>query len=215
MLKAAKRLYSWVVQSFAALAPAEAFSARAREENAYGWRRWAASLLAIHQPVRMIALDCPWWNVRATARIEKFLAARPGARVFEYGAGASTAWLALRASEVISVEHHSGWHTALGKLIADHANVTLWHRDLEGDGYVGAIRDAGGQFDLIVVDGRRRVECLAAAQPFLKPDGLILFDDTGRRRYRRGIAASGMAEERHFGLAYCVPYPDFSSILHG
>lgn len=214
MLQAAKRLYSSTLQAIAAIPALEAFAHRAREDDAYGWRRWTASLLAIHQPVRMIALDFPWWNVAATRKVAEFLAARADARVFEYGSGASTAWLSKRASEVISVEHHAGWHEALGKLIADRANVRLWHRDLAGDAYVHAIAEAGGQFDLIVVDGRRRVECLNAALPYLKPDGIVLFDDSGRRRYRAGIKACGLVEERHFGRSYCVPYPDFSSILH-
>lgn len=213
-MQAAKQLYSTCVQGFAKLAPLEAYADRAKDADAASTQRWLASLLAIHQPKRMIALDCPWWNVAATGKVERFLAARAGARVFEYGAGASTAWLARRAGEVTSVEHHAGWHGALGTLIAEHKNVTLWHRELEGDGYIDAIAEAGGQFDLIVVDGRRRIECLTRAIPFLKPDGIVLFDDSGRGRYRAGIAGCGLIEDRMLGRSYCVPYPDYSSILH-
>ena len=213
-MQAAKQLYSTGVQALAALPQLEAYAVQAKNADAASMRRWLASLLAIHQPKRMIALDCPWWNVAATGKVERFLAARPDARVFEYGAGASTAWLARRAGEVISVEHHAGWHGALGPMIADHRNVTLWHRELEGDGYIGAIAEAGGAFDLIVVDGRRRVECLAQAIPFLKPDGIVLFDDSARRRYRAAIAGCGLKEDWNYGRSYCVPYPDASSILH-
>ncbi len=214
-MQAAKQLYSTGVQTLAGLAPLEAYAARAKDAAPDSTRRWLASLLAIHQPKRMIALDCPWWNVAATGKVDRFLAARPGARVFEYGAGASTAWLARRAGEVISVEHHAGWHGALGSMIADHRNVKLWHRALEGAGYIGAIAEAGGAFDLIVVDGRRRVECLAQAIPFLKPGGIVLFDDSARRRYRAAIAGCGLSEDWNYGRSYCVPYPDASSILHG
>lgn len=209
----AKRLYSSTAQAIAGLGPVENFSTRARTEDAYGWRRWAASLLAIHQPKRMIPLDCPWWNVAATREIAEFLGARPHARVFEYGSGASTAWLARRAGEVISVEHHQGWHALLGSLIPEFDNIDLRHRELEGDAYVGAIDEAGGLFDVIVVDGRRRVDCLARAIPHLKPGGIIVFDDTGRSRYRAAIRSCGLNEVRHFGLSYCVPYPDFTSLL--
>lgn len=213
-MRAAKQLYSTGVQALAGLPPLEAYAAQAKNADAASMRRWLASLLAIHQPQRMIALDCPWWNVVATGKVERFLADRPAARVFEYGAGASTAWLARRANEVISVEHHAGWHHALGRLISDCTNVTLWHRELEGADYIGAIAEAGGQFDLIVVDGRRRIECLAQAVPFLKPDGIVLFDDSARRRYRTGIAKCGLKEDWNYGRSYCVPYPDASSILH-
>ncbi|MDP3906898.1 class I SAM-dependent methyltransferase [Novosphingobium sp.] len=211
----AKRLYSSSAQALAAVPVLEAFSNRARVDNAYGWRRWSASLLAIHQPQRMIPLDCPWWHVGATREVAEFLALRPGARVFEYGSGASTAWLARRAHEVISVEHHGDWHKLLSPLVAGFTNARLWHRELAGEDYIGAIAEAGGQFDLIVVDGRRRIECLERAIPFLKPGGIVLFDDSGRKRYRAGIARCGLREHRYFGRSYCVPYPDFSSILHG
>lgn len=211
---AAKRLYSTSAQVLAGLPPLEAFLARAQGEDAYGWRRWAASLLAIHQPQRMIALDCPWWHVEATREVAALLAARPQARVFEYGSGASTAWLARRAAEVISVEHHADWHKLLAPLVAPFANVQLWQRDLAGDDYVAAIDAAGGLFDLIVVDGRRRIDCLTHALPHLKPGGIVLFDDSGRSRYRAGIAQCGLTEQRFFGRSYCVPYPDYSSILH-
>lgn len=212
---AAKRLYSSSAQALAALPPLEQFLTRAQGEDAYGWRRWAASLLAIHQPQRMIRLDCPWWHVEATREVAAFLAARPGARVFEYGSGASTAWLARRAGEVISVEHHADWHRLLSPLVAEFRNAQLWQRELEGQDYVAAINEAGGQFDLIVVDGRRRIDCLTHALPHLKPGGIVLFDDSGRNRYRAGIAACGLKEKHFYGRSYCVPYPDHSSILHG
>lgn len=213
-MQIAKQVYSSSAQAIASLPVLEGFWRGAASADPSGMHRWFASLLAIHQPERMIPLDCPWWNVEATAEIDAFLKARPDARVFEYGSGASTAWLARRAREVISVEHHAGWHARLGQLISDRTNVRLWHRDLATTGYVNAIAEAGGTFDLIVVDGRDRNACLAQAIPFLKPDGVILFDDTGRRRYRAAIKHCGLKHRRHFGRSYCVPYPDFSSILH-
>lgn len=185
------------------------------QASAYGWRRWVSSLLAIHDVERMIELDLPWWNVAATRAVEEHLKRRRNARVFEYGAGGSTAWLARRAGEVFSVEHAAGWHKLIGGLLAASDNVTLSHRELSGEGYVGAIHEAGGKFDLIVIDGRRRLECLDRARAHLAPQGLILFDDSGRTRYRKGIANCGLQERRYFGRSYCVPYPDFTSVLYG
>src|SRR5690606_35996609 len=103
--------------------------------------------------------------------------------VFEYGAGASTVWLALRAGEVVSVEHHAGWYETIAPLVGRSSNATVWHRQLEDEDYVGAIAEAEGKFDLVVIDGRRRVECLNRAISRLAPGGVVLFDDTGRRRY--------------------------------
>lgn len=210
-----KRSYSGFMHILAGLGPVEKLTDEARNSDAYGWQRWGASLLAIHDIDRMIALGLPWWNVAATREAEAWLRARPGARVFEYGAGASTVWLARRAGEVISVEHHADWRRRLEPVVAPFANSQVWQRDLAGDAYIGAIDEAGGLFDMIVVDGRRRTECLARAVPHLKPGGLILFDDSGRRRYRHAIETCGLPEQRHFGRSYCVPYPDYTSLLRG
>lgn len=180
-----------------------------------GFRKWLASLTAIYQLDRMIRLDIPWWNVAATVEVEAFLEARPQARVFEYGSGASTAWLARRCGTIVSVEHDEGWRERVAAAVAPHENCTLVHMPLEaGDArYACAIAEAGGPFDLVVVDGRNRAECLRAAIGHLAPRGIILFDDSGRRRYRPAIADSALVETRHFGRSYCVPYPDYSSIL--
>lgn len=214
-IELAKGYYSASVQAISRLGPVEQYIADARESDPQSLSRWTASLLAIHQPERMIALDCPWWHVGATASVAAFLEARPDARVFEFGSGASTAWLARRARQVISVEHHAGWCDRLRPLLAGFANASLIHRDLSEGGYVDAIAEFGGEFDLIVVDGRQRIACLERAKPFLKRGGMILFDDSGRSRYRKGIKSSGLTEQHFFGRSYCVPYPDHTSILRG
>lgn len=215
MMQLVKRSYAGVMHMIANLGPMEKLAEDARHSDEYGWRRWSASLLAIHDIERMIALGLPWWNVAATREVAEFLRGRPKARVFEYGAGASTIWLARHAAHVTSVEHHAEWHQRLTKEVAHFPHIQLLHRELEGDSYVGAIDAAEGPFDLIVVDGRRRTECLARAIPHLAAGGIILLDDSGRRRYRRAIENCGLEERRYFGRSYCVPYPDFTSILYG
>lgn len=215
MMQLVKRSYAGVMHAIADLGPMEKLTAEARRSDEYGWLRWAASLLAIHDIERMITLGLPWWNVAATREVAEFLRARPNARVFEYGAGASTIWLARHAASVASVEHHAEWHQRLTKEVARFPHIQLNHREIDGDAYIGAIEEVGGVFDLIVVDGRRRTECLARAIPHLAPGGIILLDDSGRGRYRSAIRNCGLNERRYFGRSYCVPYPDFTSILYG
>lgn len=215
MMQLIKRSYAGAMHAVGRLGPVERLANGARESDEYGWRRWTASLFAIHDVERMIALGLPWWNVAATREVAEFLRARPNARVFEYGAGASTIWLARHAASVTSVEHHVGWHQRLTREVARYSNIRLDHRELGGDAYTGAISEIGGMFDLIVIDGRRRAQCLARAIPHLAPGGVILFDDSGRSRYRAAIRHCGLKERRYFGRSYCVPYPDFTSVLHG
>ena len=214
-----KRRYVDLMHGLGGIEAVAQFSQIETTDDRYGWRRWFASLFAIYDTERMIVLDLPWWNVKATHEVEQFLASRPGARVFEYGSGASTVWLAKRAREVISVEHDRPWFDKFVRQTAPHDNVSLMHRSIADGptGYVAGIEEVGGQFDIIVVDGRHRSACLARSVSHLKPGGMVLFDDSGRTRYRAAIQSCGLAEDRYYGLSYCVPYPDYTSLLrqHG
>jgi hypothetical protein len=195
--------------------------------------RWARSLFAIYDIDGMIALDLPWWTFDAIDEVAAFLAARPKARVFEYGSGASTVWLGRRAAEVFSTEHDASWYPIVsGKLTAmPHVRLRLvppdavrdpdprygsqkpgW-RDRSFRAYVHAIDDVDGVFDLIIVDGRARPACLAHAAARLAPGGMIVFDNSRRGPYREAIAASGMRARNLEGLAACLPYPDSTTLL--
>jgi hypothetical protein len=201
------------------------------------WARHVRTLFAIHDLDDMISLDLPWWTYRAAERVEEFLGEREGkARVFEYGSGASTLWLARRAGEVHSIEHHAGFAEFLAERVAEYSNVDLrhiparpaglvvvassrrlGHRNLDFADYVQAIDAVDGEFDVIVIDGRARIDCLRRALPRLVPDGMIVFDNFDRRRYRRGIRLDGLLDglnaERLRGAAPCLPYPSVTALL--
>src|SRR5690606_1268935 len=125
-----KRAYVECLHTLAAVPPIENLMDRTARNDAYGWRRWAAPLLAIYHVVKMVTLGLPWWNVTATREVEQYLASRLSVRVFEYGAGASTAWLARRATEVVSVEHDPVFIAAFQPTLARFHNVTLIERPI-------------------------------------------------------------------------------------
>src|SRR3546814_17236414 len=70
-----------------------------------------------------------------------------------------------------------------------------------------------GLFDLIVIDGLGRTDCVSAALPHVKPDGLILFDKAGRRRYRATLESCRLPRLLTSGLTACLPYPDPTLLL--
>jgi len=193
------------------------------------------SLLAIHDVEDMVRLDVPWWTFPAIDAVGAFLAAGDGrVKAFEYGPGASTFWLARRCRSVAFVEHDAPWWGTFGPMVGGLANASgrlvepapppagtaprvASQRDgwkgLEFAPYVEAIRDAGGPFDLIVIDGRARSACLEEAPRHLAKDGLVVFDNSERRRYRRALEASPLAATPHPGLAPALPYPSRTTIL--
>jgi hypothetical protein len=197
------------------------------------------SLLAIYDLERMVALGLPWWTYGAIEEVDRFLAAREGkARVFEFGAGASTLWLAERAGEIHSVEHDLAFVEMLEPRLKPLENVHLRPVaavPIEGDAgpagdapltsgragyegqdftdYVAAIDAVGGPFDLIIVDGRARDACLRAAVPHLADDGVILFDNAGRDRYQPAIRGCGLDVDVKAGWAPSLPYREATALL--
>jgi predicted O-methyltransferase YrrM len=195
--------------------------------------RQARTMFAIHDVGDLSKLDLPWWTYPAIAEVDDFLAEKEGAaRVFEYGSGASSVWLGRRAKQVHSVEHHGDFVQFLHSALSDVRNVNLrhvvapqrgddarvqsqrhGHAGLDFADYVASIDEVGGLFDLIVVDGRARAACLRQAIPHLAPDGIVVFDNSNRPRYREAILTSGLRVTRHRGWVPSLPYQSETAIL--
>lgn len=194
--------------------------------------RHLRTLFAIHDVAELARLDLAWWSYPAMRQVEQFLAARPSPRVFEFGAGASTLWLARRASEVHSVEHDQAFAARVRELLDGTERVSLHavaptpataattvrsgrrgHQDLDFADYVATIDQVGGMFDLVVVDGRARVECLNRALDHLEPGGLVVFDNIRRRRYREVLRRPGLRVELLRGATPALPYPTTTGLI--
>ncbi|MBY4383330.1 class I SAM-dependent methyltransferase [Rhodococcus fascians] len=154
------------------------------------------ALWAQHRHKSTLELRLPWWNYATIEAVKAFLPSH--ARVFEYGGGGSTLWLHDLGARLTSVEHDSDWYAVLRETLP--AECMLIHRPaaqvgvtgsestpgLFYDAYVHAIDEASdGTFDLVIVDGRARVECIAAAKGKVTPGGFLLLDDSDRTQYRR------------------------------
>jgi hypothetical protein len=107
-------------------------------------------------------------------------------RVLEFGSGYSTAFFSSLVREVVAVEHDSKWLGLVRSLTEGVSNVQLVQVPL-GPKYTQAAADVGGTFQIILIDGRMRVECALQSLPFLASDGVIIWDDSARHRYQDGI----------------------------
>ena len=191
---------------------------------------WWLSLFAVHDIDAMIQLDVPWWSYSAIDEVESFLARRPNARVFEYGSGASTIWLAKRAKQVISVEHDQEWFSIISDRSISTTNIHLklakpdseYNADFISKraigysfkDYVTEIENAGGVFDLIVIDGRARVACLQYALRYMAPGGMIVFDNSGRNEYRHALSGVKADLNTYRGRVPALPYPDQTTLIY-
>lgn len=197
-------------------------------------RFWLGSQFAIYDAARLAQMDTPWWSLPAIRRVESWIAGRNGqVRVFEYGTGASTAWLARRCSQVVSIEHDAGFaHAIAPTLQRDNVELRLaepqratgipnagsgrrGYEDCDFSAYVNSIANAshGGVYDLIVIDGRARAACLAIARKHLADGGLIVFDNSNRRRYQSALIAVTEPLVRCRGWAPALPYRTETTLI--
>lgn len=132
---------------------------------------------------------------------------KPRDRVFEYGSGGSTVFLASLGVQLVSVEHDEEWYKEVSRRLADLAEGTVDYRFVppgEGecrgsDGYKSAIplyskRNFGKYaktiaefpndwFDTLLIDGRVRVDCAKEGLPKVKQGGYVVLDNSKRERY--------------------------------
>lgn len=194
---------------------------------------WVRSLLSIYDLEDLLPYDVPWWTFEASDRVAAFLATRPDARVFEWGSGASTAWLSRRARSVTSVEHDAGWAEIVRPVLSVNTVVHVVEpvpatgrteqelsekpgfEGLDFAPYVDAVDDSEGSFDLVVVDGRARAACFRRAITRLRPGGVLVFDNVDRRRYRDAIAASPVPVDVEWtrGRTPALPYPTRTALV--
>jgi hypothetical protein len=174
---------------------------------------WLKSL-ALKMPVDAEGRPLPWYSYP----IVDFLARRiaPHMDVFEFGSGNSTLWWAERVQSVVAVEHHPQWAVKMAGRIPE--NVALHQVPLEEDGeYCRTAQRTRQKFHIIVIDGRDRVNCARNCLSALRDDGVIVWDDSQRTRYRRGhrfLARRDFKKLEFVGLGPMDPTPRETSIFY-
>ena len=94
-----------------------------------------------------------------------------GNKVFEYGTGYSTIWWQNKNVDYHAVEDNKQWHD----MIEDKTNIEYkpgHHK------YIESIYKYDFKFDVIVIDGVVRFDCIKPALEKIKDDGIIIFDNT-------------------------------------
>ncbi|MFH1968574.1 MAG: hypothetical protein ABIJ84_04255 [bacterium] len=106
--------------------------------------------------------------------------------IWEWGTGSSTLWLARKANSVYTVDSSIKWKKKIKKWssLYNLKNIHFLLFDLDNPLYCDAILSSEYQPDLIIIDGKKRVECFNRAISKLKPSGFIMVDDIERCCYK-------------------------------
>jgi hypothetical protein len=169
-----------------------------------GWQRSVEASF----PVDRNGNALPWFTYPALFFLQKRIV--PEMHVFEYGCGGSTLWWSQRVARVISCEHDLEWLHLIKERAP--ANVRFIHRALTPEGsYTGAILEYPAQFDIVVIDGRQRVQCAKNSLTALVERGVLIWDNTDRFRYKEGIDFLINSGFKHLDFAGDGPINAFRS----
>lgn len=94
--------------------------------------------------------------------------------VFEYGMGASSIWWAKKCKKLYGVESNKEWFDAVHEKIGDISELDFTDTAAR---YVNSIYRYGIQFDIVVVDGIERDDCISKAVDMVKKGGILIVDN--------------------------------------
>ena len=138
----------------------------------------------------------PWIVPGAITFLRQFTAEHPGCDVLEFGGGASTIWFLGQGCHVVSFEAKLVWRELILDAAANRDIVTeaqaarLDLREWQDD-VPGRLGDwfPLDSFDVVLIDGPLRRECLVRSAPLVRPDGVLMLDNSGRRYVQRPYCA--------------------------
>jgi hypothetical protein len=144
---------------------------------------WMQSLSA-KKPIDHNGKPIPWMNYPVVRILQERLT--KDLNLFEFGSGYSTLFYAKKVKAVTSVEYDEKWLHIIKSQLPDNVNIIFKQQDVDGD-YCRVINSTGEKYDVVIVDGRDRVNCIKQSISALTSKGVILLDDSQRKRYQEGI----------------------------
>jgi hypothetical protein len=136
--------------------------------------------------------------------------------IFEYGSGNSTLFYAKNVRRVVSVEHDEDWYHKIVKEKASNAEMIFCRLDMAGE-YAKKSASLDEKFDIIIVDGRDRVNCCKYGIDGLTDKGVIVLDDSERKNYieaRIFLKEKGFKELSFSGISPGLFYEKATSVFY-
>lgn len=190
------------------------------------------SLLSIYRSQELMDVDVAWWTYPAMDHVRSLLEGRNDLEAFEFGPGASTKWLSKYCKSITYVEYDREFYDFMQQQefvdtkvdglyvppdkVRDEKYLSLKnnYRNMSFKRYVQALRESGKCYDVIVIDGRARSACLEIAGNFVKPGGIVIFDNSNRRRYARSLQKYNDSSKKFRGWAPTLPYMDETTVIY-
>lgn len=156
----------------------------------------------------------PWFTYPSVDFLKEKL--KNNLTVFEYGCGGSTKWFAERVNQITAVEDHKDWMEFVKKDKLDNMHLIFQSVD-EKLSYSKSIKTTNQLFDIIIVDGKERVNCIEQCIANLSESGIIILDDSFREEYKEGInflVENGFKYLNFWGMVPVVANKSCTSIFY-
>ncbi len=125
--------------------------------------------------------EYPWLPYSATNFLINYFNELKDKNILEFGAGCSTIFFSKNLSKVYSKEDNYDWYNFLKeKLIINNIRNTSLEFCEQKANYLSIDQDWPDQYDLILIDGSWRDECLKIAFERIKDNTLIVLDNSDK-----------------------------------
>lgn len=126
----------------------------------------------------------PWFTYSFLDFITKRL--KVDMNIFEFGSGNSSLFFSIKVKSVTSVEHNLKWYNKINS--KKFSNIKIIYKELETDGeYSKCANQDNMKYDVIIIDGEDRNNCIYNSITALKNNGVIVLDDSERKEYNPAI----------------------------
>ncbi len=144
---------------------------------------WLASLKRGY-PCRRDGSVVPWMNYSTIYFLEERL--HKGLNLFEFGSGYSTLFYANLVGSVTSVESDEHWFATVKDRVQSNVKLIFKAKDEDG-AYCRSVTQTEQLYDVIIVDGQDRVNCVKQGLEALTDRGVIFLDDSERTDYQEAF----------------------------
>jgi len=122
----------------------------------------------------------PWMNFPVIAFLKERL--NKNINIFEYGSGYSTRFYAERVNTVTSLEYNQRWYDRIKNTLPSNVDLIYQKSDIDGQ-YCRAIQQTNKKYELVIVDGDDRHNCMRECIDSLTENGVVILDDSQRAEY--------------------------------
>lgn len=136
------------------------------------------------KPVDRFGSPLPWMNYPVVSFLKERITTDHS--MFEFGSGYSTLFYANLCKSIISVEHDEKWLGEIKPELPENSKIILCPKDQDGEYCRSAMkvsRMSEAPFDLIVIDGADRTNCMKQSMQALSSRGVFILDDTDGKTF--------------------------------